>query len=230
MISDKAYDYARLRENPVQVFRRAGGTRPDVMQVIIEGRHLVIKDYNPTGGWFGLLAGPVLVAREIKALKKLQGISGIPELFSCTNKRVLITAYCRSQSAVKLKHQVNWQRFEKKLQTLIASMHGAGVAHCDLRGPGNILIDDDEAPWLVDYVACIFKAPRWNKPWNMLFYQACRADDSAILKLKQKLSPELLTEDEIRLLQEHTSKGWLFRKTSRGLRRFARWIFAAGKN
>ena len=230
MTSDNTYAYERLRENIVQVFRQPGGTRPDVMQVIIDNRHFVIKDYNSTSGWFGVLAGPILVNREIKALKKLQGIDGIPELFSCENKRVLMTSYCESQSAVKLARPINWLKFERKLESLIANMHEAGVAHCDLRGPGNILVDDADAPWLVDYVACVFKAPRWNKPWNFLFSQACAADYSAILKLKQKLAPEQLTVNETRLLDRNSSKGWLFRKTSRGLRRFARWIFAAGKN
>ncbi|MGI9317530.1 MAG: hypothetical protein ACR2QW_09385, partial [bacterium] len=177
-----------------------------------------------------ILAGPILVSREIKALKKLQGINGIPELFSCANKRILITSYCKSQSAAKLTRPINWIKFENQLQSLITNMHKAGVAHCDLRGPGNILIDDNDTPWLVDYVACIFRAPHWNKPWNILFSLACTADYSAVLKLKQKLAPEQLTVNEVKLLDKHSSKGWLFRKTSRGLRRFARWIFAAGKN
>ena len=230
MTSDRTFDYDGLRENIVQVFRQAGGTRPDVIQVIIEGENFVIKDYNPTGGLFGILAGRILVRREIKALKRLQGINGIPDLFRCTNSRVLITSFCKSQSAVDLTRPINWTKFERKLQTLIVNMHKAGVAHCDLRGPGNILIDDNDAPWLVDYVACVFPAPHWNKPWNFLFSQACAADYSAVLKLKQKLAPEQLTVNETKLLQEYSSKGWLFRKTSRGLRRFARWISAAGKN
>ena len=229
MTSDKTFSYDRLRENVIQVFRQASGTRPDVMHVIIDGVDLVIKDYNPTSGWFGILAGPILVRREIKALRRLQGIEGIPKLFSCANKRILITSYCPSQSAAKVTRPINWLKFESELRRLIAKMHEAGVAHCDLRGPGNILIDENHSPWLVDYVACVFKASRWNKPWNYLFEQACVADYSAVLKLKQKLAPEQLTVKESKLLDRHSSKGWLFRKISRGLRRFARWVFAAGK-
>ena len=230
MTPDKTLSYDSLRENVVQVFRQAGGTRPDVMHVIIDGEDLVIKDYNPTSGWFGILAGPILVSREIKALKMLQGIDGIPVLFSCANKRILITSYCPSQSAAKVSRPINWLKFENELRSLISTMHEAGVAHCDLRGPGNILIDQNDSPWLVDYVACVFKASSWNKPWNFLFNQACAADYSAVLKLKQKLAPEQLSVNESKLLDAHSSKGWLFRKTSRGLRRFARWVFAAGKN
>ena len=230
MTSDKTFDYDGLRENVVQVFRQAGGTRPDVLHVVIDGEGFVIKDYNPTSGWFGIIAGPILVRREIKALKMLQGIKGIPKLFSCANKRVLITSYCPSASAAKVTRAINWVKFENELRPLIANMHKAGVAHCDLRGPGNILIDETDCPWLVDYVACVFKASDWNKPWNFLFAQACVADYSAVLKLKQKLAPEQLTVNESKLLDKNSSKGWLFRKASRGLRRFARWIFAAGKN
>ena len=230
MTLDNTYEYDKLRENIVQVFRKAAGTRPDVLQVIIDSRHFVIKDYNPTSGWFGIIAGPILVNREVKALKKLQGINGVPELFSCANKRVLITSYVKSQSAAKLNRPINWPKFENRLHYLIENMHQVGIAHCDLRGPGNILIDEEDTPWLVDYVACVFQAPAWNKPWKFLFSQACKADYSAILKLKQKLAPEQLTVNETKQLEKHASKGWLFRKTSRGLRRFARWIFAAGKN
>ena len=230
MSSDNEIDYTRLREEIVNVYRKAGGTRPDVMHVIIDNQDYVVKDYNPTSGWFGLMAGPFLVKREIKALNKLQGIKGIPQLFPCTNKRVLITEYCESQSAAKLQRPLNWLKFEEGLKALISEMHSAGVAHCDLRGPGNILIDNEDNPYLVDYVGCIFKTYDWNRPWNFLFKQGCKADISAILKLKQKLAPEQLTVKESSLVEKNSSKGWLFRKTSRGLRRLARWIFAAGKN
>lgn len=230
MTTVTTYSYDSLRDNILQVYRRAGGTRPDVMHVKVNDQHLVIKDYNPTSGLFGVLAGPVLVKREFRALTMLQGIKGIPELFHCDNKRVLVTSFCASQSAVKLTRPLDWPKFENRLHSLISNMHAAGVAHCDLRGPGNILIDDADRPWLVDYVACFFKAPGWNKPWNGLFSQACKADFSAILKLKQKIAPHQLTAEETKLLDNNASKGWLFRKTSRGLRRFARWIFAAGKN
>ena len=125
-----------------------------------------------------------------------------------------MTSYCPSQSAAKLTRPLDWPKFENQLHSLISCMHTAGVAHCDLRGPGNILIDDTDGPWLVDYVACVFQAPSWNKPWNYLFSQACKADFSAILKLKQKIAPQQLTFDETRLLEKNASRGWLFRKTS----------------
>ncbi len=230
MSSAATIQYSCLRENVIQHFRKAGGTRPDVMHVVIDNEDCVVKDYNPTSGWFGTFAGPLLVKREIKALKKLKGIKGIPDLYLCDNNKVLITSYCRSQSAAKLERPLNWLKFEDELNTLIRKMHEAGVAHCDLRGPGNILIDDSDQPYLVDYVGCIFKGQSWNKPWNYLFKHACKADYSAVLKLKKKLAPEQLTVKETALVNQNSSKGWLFRKASRGLRRFARWIFAAGKN
>ena len=230
MTQSTTIDYARVNENIQQRYRKGGGTRPDVMHVVIDGKDYVVKDYNTTSGWFGTLAGPLLVSREKKALKLLEGIDGIPDLYNCTSKRVLITSYCQSQAAAKLDRPLNWLKFEEGLLALIKHMHERGVAHCDLRGPGNILIDDDDKPFLVDYVACIFKATDWNKPWNYLFRQGCKADLSAVLKLKQKLAPEQLTVRESAMVDKHSSKGWLFRKTSRGLRRFARLIFGAGKN
>ena len=222
-------DYSRVRENVIQHFRTAKGTRPDVMQVVIDDVDYVIKDYNLTSGWFGTFAGPLLVKREIKALKKLQGIKGIPDLVICNNNRVLITSYCESESAAKLKRPLNWLKFEDELINLIGEMHKSGVAHCDLRGPGNILIDENDQPYLVDYVGCIFKAKSWNKPWNYLFEQGCKTDFSAVLKLKGKLAPEQLTVKETELVNSNSSRGWLFRKTSRGLRSFARWVFGANK-
>ena len=223
-------NYRQLRDCIAQVFRKGGGTRPDVLHVVVDNKNFVIKDYNATSGWFGLLAGPLLVKREVKALKRLQGINGIPRLFSCTNNRVLVTSYCHARVAAKLTHPINWLQFEQKLNRLIGQIHEKGVAHCDLRGPGNILVNENNQPYLVDYVGCIMRAKSWNKPWNYLFAQGCKADYSAVLKLKQRLAPQQLTVEETHRVSKDSSRGWLFRKTSRGLRRFARWIFAAGKN
>lgn len=224
------FDYGQVRETIVQKFRHAGGTRPDVMQVKIDGADYVIKDYNPASGWFGALAGPLLVKREIKALNQLQGLPGIPELYACNNPCVLITSYCPAKPASRLDRKLDWPGFESRLNELIASMHEKGVAHCDLRGPGNILIDDTDHPHLVDYVGCVIRGQSWNKPWNLLYEQACKADYSAVLKLKARIAPDHLGAEESSRIDRDSSRGWLFRKTSRSLRRFARWIFAAGKN
>ena len=45
---------------------------------------------------------------------------------------------------------VNWLRLAEKLGTMLARLHGARLDHEDLH-PGNVLVDADDRPWLIDF-------------------------------------------------------------------------------
>ncbi len=141
---------------------------------------------------------------------------------------MLITSHCNAVVASDIDHDIEWDDFEQKLRKLINSMHLRGVAHCDLRSPGNVLMDSDNNPYIIDFVSSIFKS-NYNPIWNLLFSYAKKADYSAILKIKSRIKPALLSMHEIKQLKNDAKKGNLFRWITGKLRILSQSVFGIGK-
>ncbi len=205
------YDHSDLYQNRIITYRNANGSRPEVFVARLNDHKVVVKDYSPCPGLFGTLLGPLLVYREKKALKNLTTINGIPNCYECNNSRTLVMSYFHKTKLVStLGRELDWQKFESRLTNLIAQIHNKGIVHCDLRSPGNILIDDKDTLCIVDFVAS-FSRSKWNPLWNFAFKQAVKADYSAILKIKTKARPDLLSKQEKLKLHHDANRGGLFR-------------------
>lgn len=207
-------------------YRRAGGTEPNVAAIGYGGSRAVLKDYGATPGWFGRWLGPLLIRREVQALERLAGLSGIPVLYARVDARAVLMERVPGRPWPQMRPSpVAFQR----LEALVAAMHERGVAHCDLRSPSNILVDDEDRPYLVDFVARVRRGAAWNLPWNWLFAQFCRADRNALAKLKLRYAPELATADE---RERARHRGWLDRLARRlgaGVRALTRLFVKRGK-
>src|SRR5699024_1680656 len=111
-----------------------------------------------------------------------------------------------------------------RLAELIDTMHARGVAHCDLRAPSNVLADAEGRPCIVDFVARVRRGGRWNLPWNALHARFCAADDSALVKLKHRFAPHLLTREEHRGLRHMGIVERLARRVGADIRRLTRFF------
>ena len=89
-----------------------------------------------------------------------------------------------------------WKLFFMSLEQRLFSIHQAGVAHCDLRSLNNVLVNSNGEACIVDFVACFFEGQRWNLLSRAIFRRFCRADEDAVLKLKQQVAPELLSDEQ----------------------------------
>ena len=69
-----------IEKNTISYYRRAGGTRPDVRLVEIDGRRAIVKDYRHSDLLFRLIAAPLLLHQEHVALRQLRGIEGVPQI------------------------------------------------------------------------------------------------------------------------------------------------------
>ncbi len=221
-------DYQQLMECRGPLFAKAGGTRPAVWLLEKGGSRAVIKDYNVCIGWYARLIAPLFVWREVKALKKLAGMQGIPRLIQQVGKRAFVMEYVPAARLARKKRD-EWPDPDfEALDALIAKMHAAGVAHGDLRRSSNILFDQSGQPYLVDFVSHIQKGPAWNFLGNWMFHRLCQADGKAGLKLKLRAMPELLTEEE---KSSVAHQGWFDRGArglGQGIRKMGRLLFARG--
>lgn len=212
-------DRAALYRQAEHYFRRGGATEPNVVLLRQGGQPMVLKDYGAADGAFARWLGPLLIRREAQALQRLQAIQGIPRLIQRVDRRALLMAYVDARP---------WSRQRPAaesydlLDELVTAMHARGVAHCDLRAPSNILVDDEGRPYLVDFVARVHRGAPWNLVWNAVFAAFCRADRNALAKLKVRYAPALASARERRAARHSHPVDRGFRALGAAIRKLTR--------
>jgi predicted Ser/Thr protein kinase len=215
-----------LHRRAQRVFRRGGGTRPEVLLVEIEGRPAVLKDYAHADPWFRRLIGPLSARREARALELLDGLTGVPRLLGRPAPDALLLEYVPGVTARELKRGALPAEFFERFYGLVAAIHARGVAHCDLRSTGNILIGPNGQPYAVDFVAHFKQGEWWNPLTRWMFRKFCHADRTSVARLKRSLAPELLTEQEqVALARDrNTPLERAARAVGKSIRNVGRWL------
>lgn len=220
------YTLEELRANARQSFRQGGGSRPDVLLIDIDGNLAVLKDQNGADKWFARLIGPILNWRECKALTKLKNVDCIPDLLGRPDARSFLMSYHPSEQITRLTDNTpDWPDFFSKLSYAIQQVHQAGIAHNDLRNPTNTLVTPAGEPVLVDLVACFCQGRKWNLPNQWLFNKFCQVDKSAMTKIKARVAPELLNENDVIAEEIAGRPGMAVRSLGQWVRRISRKLF-----
>ena len=196
MTSLQDLSLAELHKHSVKTFRQGGGSRPDVLLVQANGEQAVLKDYSASDPWFRRLVGPLSVRREARALRQLEGIQGVPRLLRVVGRNALLMEYIPGRSAREVPPGGLTPLFFQQFYHLIERLHERGVAHCDLRSQGNILVGADGVPHVVDLVAHFRRGRSWNPATRWVYGKLCEADRVAVARLKKSRAPDLLTEAE----------------------------------
>jgi len=200
MSSLQDLSHQELRARVVKTFRRGGGSRPDVLLVRANGEEAVLKDYSRADPWFRRLVGPMSVRREARALRQLDGARGVPRLLRVVDREALLLEYIPGTSTREVPPGGLTPQFFKRFYCLVERLHEHGVAHCDLRSRGNVLVGADGEPHVVDFVAHFRRGRPWNLPARWLYGKFCEADRVAVARLKRSHAPELLTDLEQKAL------------------------------
>lgn len=208
-----------LHRAVVHRYVEAGGSRPAVAVVRAADGEAVLKDYNHCDRLFAVLIGPLLVWRETAALARLQGTPGVPRLLRKLGARAFLMEHLQGATAARKRPETAQPQFFERLWQLVERIHARGVAHCDMRRSGNILVDETGEPYLVDFVSSAFLRPWWH-PLGWLFPLLCQADRDAIIKLKHRVRPDLVSETE----RGRLNHNWIGR-LARGFGALVRDIF-----
>jgi hypothetical protein len=184
-----------LHRASVHCYVGAAGSRPAVLVVRGSDGEAVLKDYSRCDRLFAFLIGPLLVWRETAALERLQGTRGVPRLLRRINARAFLMEHLAGAEKARKQPVTASPEFFACLRQLVDQIHAKGVAHCDMRRSGNILVDGAGQPYLVDFVSCALRRP-WFHPLGWMFPLLCQADRDAIVKLKHRVAPMLLTDEE----------------------------------
>lgn len=198
------------------------------MLIEIDGHCAVLKDQNGADKMFALLVGPILNWRECKALTKLADIECVPQLLTRPDSRSFLMSYHESEQITRFQDASpaqGWPEFFEQLSRSINQLHKSGVAHNDLRNPTNTLVTPAGEPILVDLVACFCQGQPWNFINQWMFGKFCQVDKSAITKLKKRVAPELLGEDDIEAEDIAGKFGMTIRGLGQWVRRVSRKLF-----
>lgn len=186
-----------IEHHTIDFLRKAGGTRPDLRVVDTPDGKIVVKDFKNSDTLFKLIVGPILIRREYGALRKLIDVQGIPQLVGKIDRYAVAIEHIPATSLDNHIDEALTDQFYDSLRMVVDKMHERGVAHCDLRSRGNVMLGDDGKPYVVDFAACVYLGRGINPLTRALYKQFVLADNNAVLRIKKRLSPHLLTKDQL---------------------------------
>ena len=155
--------------------------------------------------------GIFLTRREARALRKLSGVSGIPdEVKQCC-------AYCLRYRYMDGETLGSVSNQKKKLprsyfleaEKLLAEMHSRQIAHLDLRRGDNWIVRTDGKPGIIDFQSAILITLLPEKLQQKLY----DIDYSGLYKFWNRLCEEPLDPERQALLNRvnRTRKLWIFK-------------------
>lgn len=183
--------------------------KPTVYKVRTREGWVVVKDVAGKNLFVRWTLGWWLIAREWRTYRRLEGIVGIPRVLERID---------RFAFAMELVEGRPLERKEKPsldfwtaLEEILDEIHQRGVVHLDLRHKGNILISDEGKPSLIDFNSS-FSFERGSILKSFLFPLLVQIDRAGFLKLKARLTPDLMTPKERSFLARFNRlrKLWVF--------------------
>jgi predicted Ser/Thr protein kinase len=174
---------------------------PDVYVTPYEGRPVVVKDYRRYAGTPMALLARLLVWREARMLKHLQGWRHAPMLLGTAGGLLLGMEFI-SGSVLGGEAVDTGKAVFRQLRALVAQLHAAGITHNDLHG-SNLMVSGGTLV-LLDYASAL-RLPRWMMRLPLL-RELRRADLANALKIQQRLTGRKITGRRAEVVAQ---RGWV---------------------
>ncbi|RPI26034.1 MAG: hypothetical protein EHM61_12805 [Acidobacteria bacterium] len=171
-----------------------GGVFAVVRLVEHEGGQAILKDFSRSSRLFRSTFGAYLIGREAQAYGRLAGVAGIPRLIDRIRPDGLLLSHVAGPNCLSAPPEKFTQDFFDGALGILAKVRARGVLHCDVGG--NLVLGSDGRPWLVDFGSSIV-LPTWIGPLgSYLTSLREKYDERALLKLKRRRAPHLLSTSE----------------------------------
>jgi serine/threonine protein kinase len=196
-------------ENNLTCITKGNFGKPDLNQVEVGGRSLMVKDVRRKNFFLRWTLGLWLIDKEWKIYCRLNGMKGIPQPFERIDRFAFAMEFIPGKSL--LRGDSLPSSFFSDLERVLREVHSRGVVHLDLRHKGNILLSEKGEPFLIDFNSSFaFKEKGFLRRY--LFPLLRWVDDGGLLKLKERVSPSLMTPEEINFLKRFNRirKLWIF--------------------
>lgn len=161
------------------------------------GERAVLKDYSAAGFLWRNVVGPLLVRREVRALRDLDGRAPVPRLFCVVDRRAFIMEAVHGELCSRLDRASVGPEFFGAVARAVEALHAAGWVHCDLKSFGNLVRLPGERIEILDLATGFPRAGWGGAVRRRLFARAATLDRMALAKLKVSLGfDDLLTDAE----------------------------------
>jgi len=183
--------------------------KPELNRVTVGGRMFMVKDVRRKNLFSRWTLGVWLIQKEWKIYSRLTGIRGIPKAIKRIDRFAFSMEYVPGRPIHR--GEALPSSFFSGFERLLKEVHSRGVVHMDLRHKGNILVSENGEPFLIDFNSSFsFKDRGFLR--RFLFPLLRRIDYGGFLKLKQRVSPSLMTQEELQFLERFNRlrKLWIF--------------------
>jgi serine/threonine protein kinase len=183
--------------------------KPDLIQVEVEGRSLMVKDVRKKSFLLRWTLGIWLIQKEWKIYSRLRGMKGIPQPIERIDRFAFAMEFIPGRPLLRGEDLPS--SFFSDLQEVLKEVHARGVVHLDLRHKGNILLSERGKLFLIDFNSS-FAFGEKGFFRRYLFPVLRWVDDGGLLKLKERISPSLMTPEELAFLKRFNRlrKLWIF--------------------
>lgn len=155
----RPFSRRQLAESRFEILREGRWANARVLRASIGGVDWTVKDFSARSWWVRNLIGRFLLARELRALRRLAGIEGVPAQAFRVDAFAIAARYVAGVTLDKAPRAQLDERFFLALEALFRQVHGRHLVHLDSRGSSNLIATPEGRPAVIDFQAAI--STRW---------------------------------------------------------------------
>lgn len=202
------FPYADVRMRCTACMHEARSlAQADIYTLDWNGRPAVLKDFSRRPWLVRILWARAIAGREVRALRRLAGIRGVPQIFGAAGPEAFILELMQADRLPKTDTTPPPDSYWADARRLIGEMHARGVAHGDLRRK-NLMISPQGEAVLIDFATAMRRRKGWAAPFFNFLYNRCRHIDCITLARIKASYGVPLDEEETQLLK---SAPWYLR-------------------
>lgn len=180
-----------------------------VERVRLDGTDWIFKDFSSRAGLVRHTVGRFLLGREVRALRRLEGIDGIPSMAFRVDACAMAARFVPGRTLARVDESQMSTPFLTALEALLQQVHARGLVHLDTRGGGNLLMRPDGTPGIIDFQAAL--STLWMPAGLRHWFEAM--DLSGVYKKWLQFQPDTLGEQRLASFERlnRWRRFWIFR-------------------
>jgi hypothetical protein len=157
--NSRPFDRRQLQDAPSRVLREGRWANARVLRATVAGADWTVKDFAARSWWVRNLVGRFLLRRELRALRRLVGIEGVPAQAFRVDAFAIAARFVPGSTLDKAPRGQMNAAFFVALEGLFRQIHARGVVHLDSRGSSNLIATPQGRPAVIDFQAAL--STRW---------------------------------------------------------------------